>query len=93
MPSRGIHFDERRPGRLKPSPGGFFGTPMLGLLRWRVSFFDERITGFELGEQRKIPVSSPKFAHAVMEAECGDARIVDAGAGQSGGGGDFRVAG
>ena len=64
------------------------GTPAVN--RWRafaplrVSLIHQRIARLELRKRGEIPIRRPEFAHAVVQAQSGDAGVVNARAGESG---------
>ena len=79
-------------GRLKPSPGRFFVASMPSLLPLAISLVAwsstsdgsllyQRISHLELRKGRKVAIRRPQLPHAVMEAERGNARVVNARAG------------
>src|SRR5258706_497056 len=79
LPDRGGEgmASRRRPGT--PAVNGWraFAPP-------RVSQVHQRIARLEFRKRGEIPVRCPEFAHAVVEAESGDAGVVNARAGESG---------
>ena len=73
----------RLPSRIsarQPGPRQTFIHPP----RW-FSLFYQRVAGFEFREPREIAVGGPEFAHAMVQAEGGNAGVMNARAGQFGG--------
>ena len=71
---RAVSASRSAKGRLNPSPREFFPRVDGGF----ASRPHQRVAGLEFREHGKVAVSGPKFADAVVQAQRGDARIVDA---------------